>query len=263
MQALLRTVNKNNVRYFSEYHNKVINDQKLDFKDVLLRPRKAEFSIESRSQVDMTRTFNFKWAKKSWTGVPIVSANMDTTGTFEILKEFNKHKLLVALHKFYTAKDFEKFMTENEDCRDNMIISSGTSDADIKNLSLLLSVTGSDKICLDVANGYTNKFVNTVKKLRDLHPDKLIIAGNVVTPDISQEIIQAGADIIKLGIGPGSVCTTRRQTGVGYPQLSTIMESAESVHYMGGHVMGDGGITCPGDASKAFGGGSDFIMIGG
>ena len=263
MQKLIRSVSKRNARLFSEYHNKVLNDIKLDFKDVLIRPRKASINIESRSQVNMMRTFKFKWAKNEWTGCPIVSANMDTTGTLEILKEFNKQKLLVALHKFYEAKDLEQFLSKNEDCKDQMVVSSGTSDKDIIKLGEILKATGTDKICLDVANGYTQKFVDTVKKIRELHPDKVIIAGNVVTADISQELVSAGADIIKLGIGPGSVCTTRKQTGVGFPQLSTIMECSEAVHYMGGHVMGDGGITCPGDASKAFGGGADFIMIGG
>lgn len=144
-----------------------------------------------------------------------------------------------------------------------MVVSTGISKTDRAKLSEILKITGSDKICVDIANGYTQYFVDCVKDLRDTHPDKVIIAGNVVTGDISTEIIHAGADVVKLGIGPGSVCTTRKQTGVGYPQLSTIMECAEAVHYMGGHIMGDGGITCPGDASKAFGGGADFVMVGG
>jgi len=188
---------------------------------------------------------------------------MDSTGTFEMLKVFNEHKMLVALHKHYSLNDYEKFMNNHSECKDNMVVCTGISDTDIKNLNEILAITQSNKICLDIANGYTQFFVDTVKKVRELHPTKLIIAGNVVTPDISQEIILAGADIVKLGIGPGSVCTTRKQTGVGYPQLSTIMESSEAVHYIDGHVMGDGGITCPGDSSKAFGGGADFLMIGG
>lgn len=118
-------------------------------------------------------------------------------------------------------------------------------------------------ICLDVANGYQRSFVKKIEEYRKAFPDKVILAGNVVTPDMTRILLEAGADIIKLGIGPGSVCTTRKQTGVGYPQLSLILEVFETAQLMGGHICSDGGCTNPGDFSKAFGAGADFVMAGG
>tara|TARA_R110002050_G_scaffold8499_2_gene31423 strand:+ start:2019 stop:2675 length:657 start_codon:yes stop_codon:yes gene_type:complete len=116
---------------------------------------------------------------------------------------------------------------------------------------------------VDVANGYSEHFVNFVKKMRKNHPKKVIIAGNVVTGEMVEELLLAGADIIKVGIGPGSVCTTRVKTGVGYPQLSAIIECADAAHGMGGQIISDGGCKIPGDLSKAFGGSADFVMLGG
>jgi GMP reductase len=118
-------------------------------------------------------------------------------------------------------------------------------------------------ICIDVANGYTEKFVNYVRTIRGLFPDHILIAGNVVTREMTEALILAGANIVKIGIGPGSVCTTRKVAGVGYPQLSCIMECADAAHGLGGYVLSDGGCTCPGDVAKAFGAGADFVMIGG
>ena len=118
-------------------------------------------------------------------------------------------------------------------------------------------------VCIDVANGYSQRFIEYVKEFRNLYPDIVIIAGNVVTADQTQELILNGADIVKVGIGPGSVCTTRIQTGVGYPQLSAVIECADAAHGLGGHIIADGGCTCPGDVAKAFAGGADFVMLGG
>ena len=118
-------------------------------------------------------------------------------------------------------------------------------------------------ICIDVANGYSERFSKYVKNIRKEYPDKVIIAGNVVTGEMTEELILNGADIVKVGIGPGSVCTTRIQTGVGYPQLSAVIECADAAHGVGGFIMADGGCTCPGDVAKAFGGGADFVMLGG
>ena len=98
---------------------------------------------------------------------------------------------------------------------------------------------------------------------RKMYPEVVIIAGNVVTADQTQELLLNGADIIKVGIGPGSVCTTRLKTGVGYPQLSAVMECADAAHGLDGHIIADGGCTCPGDVAKAFAAGADFVMLGG
>ena len=118
-------------------------------------------------------------------------------------------------------------------------------------------------ICIDVANGYSERFSKFIKSVREKYPTKTIIAGNVVTADMTQELILSGADIVKVGIGPGSVCTTRIQTGVGYPQLSAVIECADAAHGLGAHIIADGGCTCPGDVAKGFGAGADFVMLGG
>jgi len=118
-------------------------------------------------------------------------------------------------------------------------------------------------ICIDIANGYTERFFNYINKVREKHSNAIVVAGNVCTPEATEQIILAGADIVKLGIGPGSVCITRKMTGVGYPQLSCIIECADAAHGLGGHAMSDGGCTVPGDIAKAFGAGADFVMLGG
>ena len=118
-------------------------------------------------------------------------------------------------------------------------------------------------ICIDVANGYQQNFADFVKRVRDDFPNKILIAGNIITGEMAEQLCISGADIIKCGIGPGSTCTTREQTGVGVPQVSGIMECADAAHGMGGHIIADGGCTVPGDITKAFGAGADFVMLGG
>lgn len=118
-------------------------------------------------------------------------------------------------------------------------------------------------ICLDVANGYSQAFLDTIRKYRASFPKHVILAGNVCTGEMTAQLLAAGADIIKIGIGPGSVCTTRIQTGVGAPQLSAVVECCSVAHSLGGLVISDGGCSVPGDVSKAFGAGGDFVMIGG
>ena len=146
----------------------------------------------------------------------------------------------------------------------NIALSVGIKKEDFQNLDKVLKEFSFFKfICIDVANGYTEHFTNFIKSVRDKYPTKTIIAGNVVTADMTQELVLSGADIVKVGIGPGSVCTTRIQTGVGYPQLSAVIECADAAHGLGAHVIADGGCTCPGDVAKGFGGGADFVMLGG
>nr|KAF6500213.1 guanosine monophosphate reductase 2 [Molossus molossus] len=210
------------------------NDVKLDFKDVLLRPKRS--TLKSRSEVDLTRSFSFRNSKQMYTGIPIIAANMDTVGTFEMAKVLCKH----------------------------LAASSGTGASDFKQLEQILETIPQVKyICLDVANGYSEHFVEFVKDVRKRFPEHTIMAGNVVTGEMVEELILSGADIIKVGIGPGSVCTTRKKTGVGYPQLSAVMECADAAHGLKGHIISDGGCSCPGDVAKAFGAGADFVMLGG
>jgi len=241
---------------------RIEEDVKLDYKDVLLRPKRS--TLKSRSEVDLDRTFKFRWSKREWTGVPMVVANMDTVGTFTMAIEMAKHHCMVAMHKHYTVDEWKAFAAEQPQAAPYVAASSGTSASDLAKLDAILTACPSITfICLDVANGYSEFFVNAVKNVRERWPSHTIMAGNVVTNEMTEELIMHGADIVKVGIGPGSVCTTRKQTGVGYPQLSAVIECADAAHGLGGFVCADGGITCPGDAAKAFGGGADFIMMGG
>lgn len=241
---------------------RVDNDIKLDFKDVLIRPKRS--TLKSRSEVDLNRTYTFRNSKFTWTGVPVMVANMDTTGTFEMAKALKPMGLFTCIHKHYTADDWINFANSHSSTLDNVAISAGTSQSDFDKVNQIInSTTGINFICLDVANGYSEHFIDHVRKVREAHATSTIIAGNVVTGDLVEELLLTGADIIKIGIGPGSVCTTRKQTGVGYPQLSAILECADAAHGLNGHVISDGGITCPGDCAKAFGAGADFVMMGG
>lgn len=239
-------------------------DIKLDFKDVLFRPKRS--TLSSRAQVNLEREYVFRNSKRTYKGVPVMAANMDTTGTFEMAEAFSGHGCFVAIHKHYSIEEWEKFIdSATEGVLSNIAVSAGSSLDDFERLKKILSISNNtiDKICLDVANGYSEKFVECVQRARQAFPSMTIIAGNVVTPEMTEELILSGADIIKVGIGPGSVCTTRKMTGVGYPQLSAVIECADAAHGLGGHVVSDGGCTCPGDVAKAFGAGADFVMLGG
>ena len=243
---------------------KIEEDTKLDFSDVLIKPKRS--TISSRSEVDLNRSFKTKHSNVEWTGIPIVVSNMDTTGTFEMFLECQKHRIITCIHKHYSIQEWTDFInTHNEIINFNCLsISTGITDTDFEKNKQIINLFPSIKmICIDVANGYSERFVDKIRVYRKEFPDKIIFAGNVVTSEMTEQLILAGADIVKVGIGPGSVCTTRKQTGVGYPQLSCILECADAAHGLGGLIMSDGGCTVPGDFSKAFGAGADFIMSGG
>ena len=243
---------------------RIINDIKLDFKDVLILPKRSK--LESRKDVVLERTYNFiNTPGVSWTGVPIMVANMDSTGTFEMAKSLFKHKLITCIHKHYSLEEWELFLNNlNNNDYNYFTVSVGITDNDLDKLNNIIELDNNIKfICIDVANGYTQLFINRVKEIKKLYPNKVIIAGNIVTPEVTEELILAGADIVKAGIGGGSVCTTRIKTGVGYPQLSTVIECADAAHGLKGHIVSDGGCINSGDIAKAFGGGADFVMSGG
>jgi len=246
----------------------ISDDIKLDYSDVLIRPKRS--TLKSRKEVDLFRTTTFRNSKRVYSGIPIMSANMDGVGTFEMADELAKANIFTCLVKTYKTNELVEFF----DCSDlvqliyrqqNIAMSIGTSDSDMQKFRNVYELTdGKIKyLCVDVANGYTEMFSDFIYQLRINHPELVIIAGNVVTGDMTQELILNGADIVKVGIGPGSVCTTRIQTGVGYPQLSAVIECSDAAHGLGGHIIADGGCTCSGDVAKAFGGGSDFVMLGG
>jgi len=238
------------------------SDVKLDFKDVLIRPKRSFLS--SRSQVSVERSFTMKHSGKSWTGVPIIAANMDTVGTFEMAKALSKHKIITAIHKHYSIEAWKEFEKENPEALPYVAVSSGIGKEDGKKLdSIIKALPSIEMICIDVANGYSEAFVQFIRQTRDKYKEHTIMAGNVVTQEMTEELIMSGADIVKVGIGPGSVCTTRRQTGVGYPQLSAVIECADAAHGLGGRIISDGGCSCPGDIAKALAGGADFVMLGG
>ena len=232
---------------------RIIDDTKLDFDDVLISPKRSQ--LTSRKDADLTRKFIFKHSKHTWTGVPIVASNMDHTGTLQMNQVLEQYDMLTALCKFQPWIPFHL-----NSSLPNLIQTVGL-DQNLDNLHY----DDSEWICLDVANGYTERFNDYVTLMRkhEATKEKIIIAGNVCTPEATEQIILAGADIVKIGIGPGSVCTTRKMTGVGYPQLSCIIECADAAHGLGGHVMSDGGCIVPGDIAKAFGAGADFVMLGG
>lgn len=238
-------------------------DVKLGFKDVMIRPKRS--TLKSRSEVTLDRKFEFLHGKYQWEGVPIIAANMDTVGTFEMARVLANYNMLTAIHKHYSPDQWRQFINSaDEKIIRNIAVSTGTSDADEQKLKTLLDMfTNIQFICIDVANGYSEHFVTFVKKVREKFPDKIILAGNVVTGEMVEELLLSGADIIKIGIGPGSVCTTRVKTAIGYPQLSAVIECADAAHGLGGQIISDGGCKIPGDIAKAFGGGADFVMLGG
>lgn len=238
---------------------RIESDLKLDFKDVLIRPKRS--TLGSRSQVDVSRTFRFRHSGAEWTGFPLIAANMDVTGTFGMARALAGFGAMTALHKHYSEDELAAFFAAEGGS--HAFYSLGTTDADRQKFDRVRRRAAIRHICLDVANGYTEKFVELVAEIRADDPQAVIMAGNVVTGDMTEALILAGADIVKVGIGPGSVCTTRNMTGVGYPQLSAIIECADAAHGLGGQVCADGGCTVPGDVAKAFGAGADFVMLGG
>ena len=241
-------------------------DIKLDYKDVLIRPKRS--TLKSRKQVRLERKFKFRNSKAEYEGIPIMAANMDGVGTFEMADTLAEQSIFSCLVKTYTVDELVEYfapVAHIPERTDNVAMSIGTSDADFLKLVEVQAQVG-DKlkyVCMDIANGYSDHFAARVRKVRDQFPRLVIIAGNVVTGEMTEELILSGADIVKVGIGPGSVCTTRIQTGVGYPQLSAVIECADSAHGLGGHIIADGGCSSSGDVAKAFAGGADFVMLGG
>ena len=255
---------------------RIETEVKLDYSDVLIRPKRS--TLGSRKEVDLERGFNFRNYKphdndetiqgKHWRGLPIMAANMDGVGTFEMAKELAKQKLFTCLVKTYSVNELVDFFDDESDQEmlhtNYVAYSMGITDADHQKFRMVYEQAHNIKfVCIDVANGYSERFTDFVREFRALYPSIVIIAGNVVTADQTQELILSGADIVKVGIGPGSVCTTRIKTGIGYPQLSAVIECADAAHGLGGLVIADGGCTCSGDVAKAFAGGADFVMLGG
>lgn len=242
---------------------RVDTDVKLGFDDVLIKPKRS--TLKSRSEVSLRREFTFKHSGFKWQGHPVVAANMDSIGTFEMADALAEKALVTAIHKHYSLEQWEEYKSRSPQALEqSVMVSCGVSEGDFDKLKKILALEPKiEFICLDVANGYTQVFVDHVKKLRECFADKTLVAGNVVTPEMTEELILSGADAVKVGIGPGSVCTTRLKTGVGYPQLSAVIECADAAHGLKGHIISDGGCITAGDVAKAFAAGADFVMLGG
>ena len=249
------------------------NDLKLDYSDVLIRPKRS--TLGSRKEVDLERSFSFRnytppfehknWEQFHYRGIPIMASNMDGVGTMAIAEKLASLGLFTCLVKTYSKDALVEFFDTRPDLSDNVAVSIGISERDLVHFDAIYDRLHTDikYVCIDVANGYSERFVDFVKEFRNRYPGVVIIAGNVVTGEMTEELILNGVDIVKVGIGPGSVCTTRIQTGVGYPQLSAVIECADAAHGLGGHIIADGGCTSPGDVAKAFAAGADFVMLGG
>jgi GMP reductase len=252
---------------------RIEEDIKLDYKDVLIRPKRS--TLGSRKEVDLERGYTFRNYKpdfpdnieeRHWRGVPIMASNMDGVGTFAIADKLAEGNIMTCLVKTYSVGELVNYFDKATPERtDYVAMSIGITDRDHQKFRDVYEQVGNNLkfLCIDVANGYSERFAEFVRGMRSNYPNIIIIAGNVVTGEMTEELILAGADIVKVGIGPGSVCTTRIQTGVGYPQLSAVIECADAAHGLGGHVIADGGCVSPGDVAKAFAGGADFVMLGG
>ena len=246
---------------------RIEDDSKLDYKDVLIRPKRS--TLGSRKDVELEREFtfrNYQSDDEHYRGIPIMASNMDGVGTFLMADTLAEMGLFTCLVKNYDANELIEFFGAGKASRrDNVAYSTGITEQDFEKFETVYQQTGAKLkyVCIDVANGYSERFSQFIKQVREAYPGIVIIAGNVVTGEMTEELILSGADIVKVGIGPGSVCTTRIQTGVGFPQLSAVIECADAAHGLGGHIIADGGCTCPGDLAKAFAAGADFVMLGG
>ena len=239
---------------------RIEEDLKLDYKDVLIRPKRSK--LTSRKDVELERTYNFVNSGNEWSGIPVMAANMDGVGTIEMHHALTKHSMFTCLGKHYKEIDWKSSIANGLD-KNLIAISCGSRDSEWNHTKKIINKYNLKWICLDIANGYSEHFVSFVSRVRKTFPQIIIIAGNVVTADMTQELILNGADIVKVGIGPGSVCTTRIKTGVGFPQLSAVIECSDAAHGLGGHIIADGGCVCAGDVAKAFAAGADFVMLGG
>ena len=241
----------------------ISEDIKLDYDDVLIVPGKSP--IASRKQVELNVGIDFPARRAGFSGIPIMAANMDGVGTVEMADALRRHGIFTCLTKFHAPEQLAEYFSADPERRAFAAVTIGIGDEDWEKFTRTAELTGAHLtyVCLDVANGYTDRFVDCVRRFRDTFPDKVLIAGNVVTPEQTGGLIAAGADLVKVGIGGGSVCETRVKTGVGYPQFSTVIECAHAAREAGGRIIADGGCTTPGDVAKALAAGADFVMLGG
>lgn len=253
----------------------IVEEVQLDYCDVMIKPKRS--TLNSRSEPDIYREYKFKWSQTILYGNGLTVANMATTGTFAMAEVMAKNLMFTCLQKHYTFDELKAFLEKHQSeniikevngvkvitsFRDYVFLSTGIKDGDYEKICKVLDLRYCKNLCIDIANGYIPKLLDFVKKIRSQYPDLKIMVGNVVTGDMVQDLILAGADMVKVGIGPGANCTTRKETAIGRPQLSAVIECAEAAHAVDGLICADGGITCVGDINKAYGAGADFVMVG-
>lgn len=243
----------------------IIEEVQLDYCDVMIKPKRS--TLNSRSEPNVYRDYKFRWTNRIINGNGLMVANMATTGTFEMAKVMQKNKMFCCLQKHYTYEELKTFLEDNfnnpeSHNNDYIFVSTGIKAGDYEKICKVIDLGLCKNLCIDVANGYIPNLLSFVKKIREQYPSLAIMVGNVVTGDMVQDLILAGADVVKCGIGPGANCTTRKQTGCGRPQLSAVIECAEAAHAVDGLICADGGVTCTGDICKAYGAGADFVMVG-
>ena len=257
----------------------IVEEIQLDYCDVMIKPKRS--TLNSRSEPDIYRQYRFKYPnsflyeQNTIYGNGLMVANMATTGTFTMAEVMAKNLMFTCLHKHYSFEELKEFLEKHKDVivderydgkdlmfLDYVFVSTGIKDGDYEKICKVLDLGLCKNLCIDIANGYIPKLLDFVKKIRKQYPRLVIMVGNVVTGDMVQDLILNGADIVKIGIGPGANCTTRKETGCGRPQLSAVIECAEAAHAVDGMICADGGITCVGDINKAYGAGADFVMVG-
>lgn len=258
--------NKTSIMCMMFHDPKITFQKKLDYNDVLIVPQRT--TLKSRSQVCLTRDVQFKHSRQQWSGLPVISSNMDTVTNLETFKLLKRRQMISCFPKYLNKHWIHTGPPPELSDTDYYMLSTGTNDEDITNVIHLISILKEKGIhpkflCFDVANGYMINLINTCHRLRKAMPNVTFMAGNIVTPHGVKDLVVDGlVDIIKVGIGSGALCTTRKVTGVGYPQLSAVLECAEKAHELGAHIVADGGVTMVGDISKAFCAGGDFVMLG-
>lgn len=237
--------------------------KKYHFDEIQIVPQPTE--IASRKDVNVEISYITKHSKRKISGCPVIVANLDTTGTVAMAMALAPYKMFVAIHKYLDLDVIGKHFTEHEDdiIADYSFFTIGLNNTTQSALINSKHRISPKYILIDVANGYSYKFLDFIKKIRDLHPNSVLAAGNVCTPEGVENVIKAGADMVKCGIANGSVCDTKNKAGVGYPQFSVAYECGQAANELNALCISDGGVRTPADICKALAAGSHFVMCGG
>jgi len=228
----------------------------MTFDDVLIVPAKSD--IRSRRIPNLTS----KLTKTKTIETPLISANMDTVTEAPMAIAMHQLGALGILHRFINIEGQVEQVRKVKQAGAKIISASIGVNDDFKERAKALVEAGVNVMTIDIAHGHSVQMMETMKWLKDTFAGLEIIAGNMATPDAVQDLIEAGADAVKVGIGPGSMCTTRIITGCGVPQLTAIALCSEVAESYGVPVIADGGIRTSGDMVKAFAAGASTIMLG-